>query len=533
MGQFVNPGNDLFARESRSKIYVDKTGLIEFTNSVFGSPSQMFICNSRPRRFGKSYAADMLAAYYSRGCDSKDLFQKYEIGGKPDFDRYLNKCDVIRFDVQWCRSVADRMGTDPVDYINDSVVNDMRKEYPEIKFADNAPLFDAMNDFSKKTGRKFVVIIDEWDSIIRDASNDTSLVNEYMDFLRGLFKGTEPMEFISLAYITGILPIKQQKTQSALNNFDEYTMLAPAQFDEFIGFTDDEVRTLCRQYDADYEEIKKWYDGYLLNDTQVYNPNSVCKCINRQKAGNYWTSTGSFKPVHDCLNMNFDGMKQDVIDMLSGVSIKVDTSTFENHVEKSAFNSKDDVFTYMIHLGYLAYDETRQEAFIPNEEIRRVLAAEISDSHWTEFNSFEKESDELFEATVEDNNEKVAAEIEKIHDRYASAIWYNNENSLASTINIAYLSTLKYYFKPVREMPTGKGFADVVYLPRPEYLSDIPALVVELKWNKDVNTAMDQIKNRQYPGSVSDYTGDMILVGLTYDKKTKKHECLIERLVKE
>lgn len=529
MGQFVNPDNELFKRESTSEIYIDKTGLIRYTNHVFGSPQRMFICNSRPRRFGKSYAADMLTAYYSKGCDSRDLFKDLDIGRDPDFEKHLNKCDVIRFDVQWCISMAKDMGTDPIDYINQSIVADMKKEYPDFTFSDNLPVFGAMNEYSVKTGRRFVVIIDEWDSIIRDRNNDEHLIDSYVDFLRGMFKGTEPMNYISLAYMTGILPIKRQKTQSALNNFDEYTMLQAAQFEPYIGFTDEEVKSLCREYDMNYEEMKKWYDGYLLGDTQVYNPNSVCKCIDRRKMGNYWTATGSFAPVRDCLNMNFDGMKQDIIDMLSGVGVKISTLTFENRVDRSAFKSKNDVFTYMIHLGYLAYDEAKQKAFIPNEEIRQVLGAEISESHWTEFDSFEKKSDELLDATIEGDSDAIATAITKIHDRYASAIWYNNENSLASTINIAYLSTLKYYFRPVREMPTGKGFADVVYLPLPEYLSDIPALVIELKWDKDVSTAMDQIRDRQYPESIKDYTGDIILVGISYDKKTKEHTCIIDQ----
>ncbi len=527
MGQFVNPGNDIFEKEIRSKIYVDKTGLIKLTNSVVNT-SDEFVCNSRPRRFGKSYTADMLTAYYSRGCDSRGLFEGFEISRDPDFEKYLNKFDVIRFDVQWCRSAAVSYGIDLLDFINKSVLGEMRLEYTDVNLADEKSIYAAMARVNNQLGKRFVVIIDEWDRPIRDDSSEPGLADRYIDFLRGMFKGTEPMEYIALAYITGILPIKRQRTQSAMNNFRQFTMISPRAYAPYIGFTDDEVKALCDKYGADYDSIKRWYDGYLLGDYQVYNPMAVADSVHYGPNNDSWINTSSFSSVKKYISLNFEGMRDDLIDMIAGTRVKVDTSTFENYTDIGAFKSKDDVFTYMIHLGYLAYDVRKGEAFIPNEEIRQLLGAELKRSGWNEFDSFINESDELFEATIEGDSDKVASEIERIHDRFASAIWYNNENSLAATISVAYLSTLKYYFKPFREMPAGKGFADIVYLPLSEYLGDVPALVIELKWNLDVSTAMNQIKKREYPESVAEYTGDIILVGITYDKKTKKHECVIE-----
>lgn len=530
MSQFINPDNEIFKKETAAEIYVDKTGLIDFTNRVMNTPS-MFICSSRPRRFGKSYAADMLTAYYSKGCNSDELFSPYYISKTSDYERHLNHSDVIRFDVQWCRSDAgspDRT----VQYINQNIIREMKAEYPQADLSEVTTVFGAMNQLNVQLGKKFVVIIDERDALIRDDSADSRLQDEYIDFLRGMFKGTEPMNFIELAYITGILPVKRLNTQSSLNNFYEFTMTAPGALSKYIGFTDEEVRGLCGRYSMNYDDVQRWYDGYRLQNYQIYNPNSVCKCMYAGQEGNYWTSTASFESVRDCINLNFDGLKSALIEMIAGSRVRVNVNTFENHTDRAAFKSRDDVFTYMIHLGYLAYDPQKKEAYVPNEEIRQELGAEVSENKWTEFDSFEKQSSQLLEATIAEDENAVAKMIERIHDRYTSSIWYNNENSLAAVITIGFLSTLKYYFKPVREMPTGKGFADIVYLPRPEYISDLPALIVELKWNEDAKTALDQIKEKNYPENIREYTGNIILVGISYDKKTKEHSCKIESVEK-
>lgn len=245
----------------------------------------------------------------------------------------------------------------------------------------------------------------------------------------------------------------------------------------------------------------------------------------------YWSETASYEAVVPLLNMDFDGLKSSIIEMLSGDSVEVDVTTFQN--DMVSFSSRDDVLTYLIHLGYLAYDQNRRRAFVPNEEIRQELSKAVRRKHWNEMAAFSRDSEELLEATLDLDAQAVAEGIEKIHREYASVIQYNNENSLSSVLTIGYLSTIQYYFKPVRELPTGRGFADFVYIPKPEYRSDYPALIVELKWNQKAQTALQQIKEKQYPDSVLDYTGDILLVGINYDKKTKEHQCLIERYEKK
>ena len=376
------------------------------------------------------------------------------------------------------------------------------------------------------TGNKFIVIIDEWDILIRDEANNRDEQENYINFLCGMFKGTEPTRFISLAYLTGILPIKKMKTQSALNNFDEFTMLDAGALASYIGFTELEVEKLCDKYHKDFAEVKRWYDGYVLENQQVYNPKAVVSVMLRGNFQSYWSQTGTYEVVVPLINMDFDGLKQAIIEMISGSTVEVDTGTFQN--DTVSFSSRDDVITYLIHLGYLAYDQRKQCAFIPNEEIRQELLAATKKTKWNELQEFEYQSEQLLEATLDREETLVADYIEQIHMEYASAIQYHNENSLSSVLTIAYLSAMKYYFKPIRELPTGRGFSDFVFIPKEEYRVDYPALVVELKWNKSAHTALQQIKDKKYPESLLQYTGNILLVGINYDKKSKAHECVIE-----
>ena len=524
MGRFLNPDNGAFSEAVNSEIYIDKTRLLEYTNRVINTTSK-FICNSRPRRFGKSMTADMLSAYYSRGCDSKELFKNYEISTVSSYEKNLNKYDVIHFDVQWC--MMDAEDTDHVvDYINEGILQELREAYGQIIPDAVRTAYGAMSYIKAATGNKFVVIIDEWDVLIRDEAQNHTLQEAYIDFLRGMFKGTEPTRYIALAYMTGILPIKKLKTQSALNNFDEFTMLDAGILAPFVGFTEKEVRQLCTEYHRDFEKVKSWYDGYLLDDQQIYNPKAVVNVMQRGNFRSYWSQTASYELVVPLINMDFDGLKTAIIEMISGSSVEVDTGTFQN--DTVSFADRDDVITYLIHLGYLAYDQTRGRTFIPNEEIRQEFLAATKRKKWNELLEFEQQSMDLLEATLDMDEAAVAEAIEKIHMGYASVIQYNNENTLSSVLSIAYLSTLQYYFKPVRELPTGRGFADFVYLPKPEYLTDYPALVVELKWNKKAETALQQIKDKKYPASIRQYTGNILLVGISYDKKSRKYQCVIE-----
>ena len=528
LGRFLNPDNAAFKRTLNSKIYVDKTEFLDFTNQMINTNSA-FICNSRPRRFGKSVTADMLTAYYSRGCDSKKLFSDLKIGSLENFEENLNKYNVIHFDVQWCLEPAGNPKK-LVDYITRNTLNELREEFHEIISEEIESLPDALSKINSKTGKLIIIIIDEWDVLIRDEAAQLDVQEEYINFLRGLFKGSEPMKYIGLAYITGILPIKKLKTQSALNNFDEYTMLDAGEIAKYIGFTQDEVKKLCVKYETDFEKVRHWYDGYLLGEYHIYNPKAVVSVVTKRTFQSYWSQTGSYEVIVPLISKNFDGLKTAIIEMISGDMVKIDTGTFQNDAVN--FSNRDDVITFLIHLGYLAYDEKKQCAYIPNEEVRQELLKATRQKKWKEFIEFERQSDSLLDATLDMDEETVSAVIEKIHMQYTSAIRYNDENSLSSVLTIAYLSSMKYYFTPIREFPAGRGFADFVYLPKPEYINIYPALLIELKWNKNVQTALEQIKKNLYPESLLSYTGDVFIVGITYDKKDKTHKCKIEKYKK-
>ena len=444
MGRFLNPDNGAFSEAVNSEIYIDKTRLLEYTNRVINTTSK-FICNSRPRRFGKSMTADMLSAYYSRGCDSKELFKNYEISTVSSYEKNLNKYDVIHFDVQWC--MMDAEDTDHVvDYINEGILQELREAYGQIIPDAVKTAYGAMSYIKAATGNKFVVIIDEWDVLIRDEAQNHTLQEAYIDFLRGMFKGTEPSRYIALAYLTGILPIKKLKTQSALNNFEEFTMLDAGRMAPYVGFTEEEVHGLCEQYGCSYEQVKSWYDGYLLEDYQVYNPKAVVSVMLNGKYKSYWSNTGSYEAIVPLINMDFDGLKSAIIEMLSGASVEVDVTSFQN--DTVSFANRDDVLTYLIHLGYLAYDQDSRHVFIPNEEIRHELNHAVKRTRWNEMVTFQKESSALLDATLEKDGMEVAKGIEKIHTGYSSTIMYHDANSLSSVLTIAYLSSMQYYFKP-------------------------------------------------------------------------------------
>ena len=415
MGRFVNPDSSAFQVALNSRIYVDKTGLIEYTNSVLDT-TNAYICNSRPRRFGKSYAANMLAAYYSKGTDSEQMFSGLRISKDADFKKHLNKYDVIHIDIQWFLANCDDADK-VVSFITKSVLDELRGIYPDALPQEVVTLPDALSRVKECTGQKFVVIIDEWDVIIRDGAIIENVQDEYLNFLRGMFKGVEPTKYIQLAYLTGILPIKKERAQSAVNNLDEFTMLQADELAPYIGFTENEVKGLCEKYNRDFDKVKKWYDGYLLDGYQVYNPKAVVSVMTKGRFRSYWSETGSYEVVVPLICMNYDGLRNAIIEMLSGSEVKVDTATFKNDPAK--IQNRGDVITYLIHLGYLGYNEDSESAFVPNEEIRQELITAVRSSNWDELIAFQQESRKLLTATLSmDENRLLLKSISFIHSMH-------------------------------------------------------------------------------------------------------------------
>ena len=543
MGIYINIGNEGFKSARRGE-YVDKSGLIAVINSTIGTEHSC-TCVSRCRRFGKSMAAKMLYAYYDQWSDSRALFSDLKIAADRSFEAHLNKYPVIFLDIS--DFVTRFQGDDIVKKMDTELKEDIQRAYPDIELTAADDLMSYLIRIAGTKRQQFIFIIDEWDAICREFLPGTKAMDHYVNWLRRLFKGGQSAQVFAAVYMTGILPIKKYKTQSAMNrsaqgdaclskNFIEYSMVKPGQLAGYFGFTREEVKSLSERHGMDFDEMEKWYDGYQRGDqTSIFNPNSVMQAIYHDYCESYWGSTGAFETVADYIQMNFDGLKDDIIRMLAGERCKVDPTMFGN--DMSVINCKDDVLTVLIHLGYLSYDRRRRECFIPNFEVAGEMANAVKSRRWKHVAEALEASERLLQATIEGDEEAVARGIAAAHDEHTSILSYNDENSLACVLSIAYYYARNDYVMHRERLrvgeqssgilASGKGFADIVLIPRKAV--DSPAIVLELKCDKDADSAIEQIRRKQYTAKVEQYAGGLLLVGINYDRGTKEHSCRIEK----
>lgn len=538
MGYYINPPADGFEAVLNYKKYIDKSGLIAYINSVLNTPD-MLTCSTRPRRFGKSFTAKMLAAYYSKGADSKALFENLEIAGtgegqrkkNPDkmerigFEENLNKYDVLFLDITSFISMAADI-KDTVNDIQADVIRELKKAYPGCVCDSTKSLFKALMEVAEETGNKFFVIIDEWDALFREAKDDRELQQSYIQLLRSMFKSNQTAQVIVGAYMTGILPVKKYGSQSALTDFREFTMLMPGELAPYIGFTEEEVRGLCAEYGVDFQETKKWYDGYCFDRNQhVYCPNSIMELVSRRKFGSYWTKTETYESLRDYIDLDRYGLKDGIVEMLGGKRCRIDPDTFQN--DMTSVTSRDDIFTLFVHLGYLAYDYDSREVFIPNEEVRGEFVRAVKEGRRSELARAVRMSEQLLAATISMDSDKVAEMIESVHFAETTTKNYHDEQALRHVVIMAYLTCMDYYLR-FEEIACGRGYSDILFLPG--RTSPKPALLIELKWDKSTKKAISQIKERQYTEIMKkfDYKGRLLLVGLNYSTRTGKHTCKIE-----
>ena len=524
MGIYINPGNSGFA-EINDQDYVDKTLLIDLINKTVEKKNKL-TCISRPRRFGKSYAAKMLTAYYDCTCDSHPLFADKKISQTPDYAKYLNQYNVICLDITAFISEAKRQQAS-LRIIPNMIVDAINKELGTTNGKNT--LNENLIDFVNHTHKRIIFIIDEWDAVIREAQQDEIAQQAYLNLLRGWFKnGNFTPKAVAAAYMTGILPIKKDGSQSAISDFNEYTMIKPRIFGEFVGFTESEVAAICQKKNIDFDKMKRWYDGYSFEDIRsIYNPNSVMYALDKRKFKSYWAMSSSATSLLDYINMDFDGLSDAAADLLAGKRVGVRVKKFQNDLV--SLRSKDDVLTLLTHFGYLSYDSESETVTIPNQEIRDEFSEMIHDVTHEETLQRVRDSIQLIKDTAEGNADAVAAQIEKIHRQECTPLHYNREQSLRAVIKMAYFAYRDYYLQ-FEELPGGTGYADIVYLPK-KY-SDYPALIIELKWEDTPETAIHQIKSRNYPDVLKNFDGDILLVGISYDKEDqeKKHHCTIEVL---
>ena len=471
----------------------------------------------------------MLTAYYDRTCDSHRLFDDKKIAECDSYEMHMNQYNVINLDITGFISSADQVGIS-LREIPGMIVDAIKEEILALDsdLPADKELEKILTTYVAKNGnRPFIFIIDEWDAMIREAKDDPEAQERYLNLLRGWFNNSNfTPKVVATAYMTGILPIKKDGSQSAISDFHEFSILAPRRFAEFTGFLEEEVIEKCLESGLDYQEVKKWYDGYdFPNIGAIYNPYSVMMALENEKCTSYWKQTTAAESLKSYINMNFDGLQETIARLISGEEIPVDVGSFQNDFE--TFNKADDVLTLLIHLGYLTYHTENGTVRIPNSEVREEFQQLISSKNESkQWMKLIMRSKRLLDATLKEDAETVASIIEDIRNEQYAPQFYNNEQSLRAIIKYAYICTEGIFLK-IEEMPSGKGVADVVYIPKP--MSQYPAMIIELKWNKSSGGAIEQIKEKKYTTVLKPFAGHILLVGINYDEKTGKHTCTIDK----
>ncbi len=537
MGSYLNTSCYSFKQILNNRIYVDKTALLDLLNHSLSS-DDAYICDSRPRRFGKSTTAKMICAYYGEDQDASSLFATLKIGSFPSFREHLNKYHTIFINITDELNDAHGDVVRMISSVTSSINQELKERFPEVIFKKTDSLKQSFDDVFNKTLRQFVFVIDEWDSVLRELKEDQKSIKIYLEWLKVLFKDKA---YVALAYMTGILPIKKYGTQSALNMFNEYSMLDPLAFAPFIGFTKKETFALCEAFNTDKAQIENWYDGYQFKHAgHIFNPNSVVKAIKNQSIQNYWGKTDTFELLRDFISLNFDGLRDSIVKLVAGQSIAIDISSFSN--DMTSFNNQDDVLCLLVHLGYLSLEVNQDDVFaverqslvhIPNLEIKEEFLKSLKacDKFHGVFELIAR-SRKLLDDIFKLNCQAVAKAFDKAHSEHSSILKYNDENSLACVVALSLLYCTADLYSVKRELPAGKGFADLIYLPKNKLKSkpQIPALLIELKYDKSAASALSQITETHYTDFFEGFKEEVLLVGINYDKQSKEHECLIERM---
>ena len=551
MGNILNPGNDnSFIRLVKAKdtrVFVDKTDFIEKTNALFNTDGNL-IAVTRPRRFGKTVTAHMLSAYYSKGYAGQKIFDGLKISENTGFADHLNKYNVIYIDMN---SIKDKFISykadkslyieaidDLVDFLQYMVIRDLKENKEYAEQISNDPLIgkkslsSALEVIFKYTGEPFILIMDEWDLICREYQNEPALQEKFIEFLRGLFKSDDGLSCFALAYLTGILPIKKYNSQSALNGFDEYNMLAPGEYATYFGFTEDEVADIVKSPNCKvtHQELKEWYEGYKIKGVDIYNPNSVCKAVSRNECISYWSGTSSNEEFVRLINTDFEGLKEDIINLIEGEEVTFSCANFQN--DMVTIKDKNDVFSLLVCLGYLGCSDTknkyRKVAYVPNAEIKAVLMDIVREQNWYERMETIKRSENLLKAIKKLDGATVAAIIQEIHNSSAvSLLDYNDEESLTYCVMTGLLWATLDDYSYHREDQAGKGRADLVYEP---ITRRQPVILIEFKYDDSAEEAIKQIKEKEYFKRYAGQYRNIILVGINYSTITKDHQCLIEKL---
>ena len=549
MGSILNPtmenSFETLVNFKDKDIFVDKTDFIEKMSAKINADKRFFAV-TRPRRFGKTVTAHMLLAYYSKGYIGTKIFDGLHIADKDNYAEHLNKYDVIYIDMNTIDGLFDGYSgqkqkvegvNDLVDYFEYSVIKDLKSSNEFSKCLEkhqigNMGLLETLLAITQDLNTRFIFIMDEWDLVYREYRDDEVLQKKFIKLLKNLFKSDGGKACFALAYLTGILPIKKYNSQSALNGFDEYNMLSPGDYAPYFGFTEDEVANIVKSPNCkvSHHDLKSWYEGYKIKGVDIYNPNSVCKAVTRNECISYWSGTSSNEEFVRLINMDFDVIKEDIINLIEGDEVTFSCANFQN--DMVTIKDKNDVFSLLVCLGYLGCAETKSQyrkvAYVPNAEIKAVLMDIVREQNWYERMETIRRSENLLKAIKELDGTTVATIIQDIHNSPAVALLdYNDEESLTYCVMTGLLwSTLDDYSYH-REDQAGKGRVDLVYEP---ITRRQPLILIEFKYDDSAEEAIKQIKEKEYFKRYAGQYRNIILVGINFSTKTKDHQCLIEKL---
>lgn len=520
MSYFLNnvPSINQFTKTTNEKYFIDKSELIKRMNDLVGTASQ-YVCITRPRRFGKTLNAMMLASYYSKNADFKDLFDKLKISKDKSYLKHLNKHNV--FYITFNSNASDlKTYSEYIDFYKTRLVRDITEVYPNVN--ENDTISEMLTQAATKSGNGFIFIIDEWDYIFNNNLFSENDRKEFLEFLRDLLKDKP---YVELAYMTGVLPIAKYSAGSALNMFLEFNIMTDHTYDKYFGFTNDEVEKLCKkQSKISMSELKEWYNGYYTcNNLQIYNPRSVTTALKQGVCQSYWTNTGPMDEIIYYINNDIGAVKDDIVSMVSGIPLEIKLKGYS--AEQKELNTRNQILSAMTIYGFLSYHGKTLE--IPNKELQIKFDEALEDKSMGEVAKLVLKSNKMLKATLRKDTDKMAEILQEAHDLNIPIIKYNDENSLSCVVMLSYLSARDDY-TIIREMPAGIGFADFIFYPNDK---SKPALILELKKDSSPDEALKQIKEKRYAQTLQNYTGKKLAVGIAYDSKTKTHKIKVKDIL--
>ncbi|MEE0693277.1 MAG: AAA family ATPase [Lachnospiraceae bacterium] len=537
MGIYLNSESayTLYKSETQKPYFVDKSRMIEELFPLIEEGAN-HICITRPRRFGKTVTANMISAFFSRAREAADIFDRLKISTSQNYSKYCNQYNVIHISL----NDISRQCTTYEEYITrieQRLVRDLKRAYPQAELDGEESAVDALMEiYTENSENRFIFIFDEWDFLFHQPFVTEKEKREYLSYLRSLLKDRP---YVILAYMTGILPIAKYSSGSELNMFTEYTMLSEEKFSEVFGFTDSEVDSLYQKY-TDYtdhikvtrEGLRYWYNGYhTFSGERVYNPRSVVCALRNNNLGNYWTSAGPYDEIYYYIENNVAAVRDDLALMVSG--IPVPAKIREYAATSMNLNTKDEIFSSMVVYGFLSYENGKVS--IPNKELMdrfdEMLQRESSLGY---VYRLARASDRMLEATLSGDVDTMAEILELAHDTEVPLLRYNNETELSAVVNLVYLSARDRY-RVEREDKAGTGYVDFIFYPETD--KSLDCIILELKVDSSPEEAIGQIKTKKYDlrfreriGEEQKYTGRILAVGISYDRKTKKHICKVEVL---